>query len=225
MKTILLVEDDEGLRRGVSFTFEKEGYQVREASTLAAARAVLENAEVDLVILDLGLPDGPGLVFCEELRRHSPVPILILTARNLETDEVAGLMAGADDYITKPFSLAVLRARVQALLRRRENQSAILKAGACVLDQSACRLTVSGQEIPITATEYRLLQYLMQHAGQVLTRQQLLEALWDDTGNYVDENTLAVNISRLRTKLETDPHHPQQIVTVRGIGYQFAGEE
>lgn len=225
METILLVEDDEGLRRGISFTFEKEGYTVHEASTLAAARSVLENEAVSLVILDLGLPDGQGLAFCEKLRRHLPVPILILTARNLETDEVAGLMAGADDYITKPFSLAVLRARVQALLRRRENQSAILKVGACVLDQSACRLAVKGQEIQISATEYRLLQYLMIHAGQVLTRQQLLEALWDNTGNYVDENTLAVNISRLRTKLETDPHHPQKILTIRGIGYQFAGED
>ncbi|KPU42932.1 sensory transduction protein regX3 [Oxobacter pfennigii] len=224
MKSILILEDDENLSRGMAFTFEKDGYITLAAGCITEGKQVLKQHNIDLVILDLGLPDGNGIDLCREIRTYSKIPIIMLTARDLETDEVSGLLAGADDYITKPFSLSVLKARVQALLRRTgEGSRHVIYCGKFRLDTDLCKLFKEDEEIPISATEYRLLSFLMTNAGQVLSKEQILSSLWDNEGNFVDENTLAVNISRLRAKLEGDPKNPRTIKTIHGIGYIWTG--
>ncbi|HHW01074.1 MAG TPA: response regulator transcription factor [Clostridiaceae bacterium] len=223
-KTILILEDDENLNRGIAFTFEKDGYQAVSANSIKEGKRFMEQHKVDLIILDLGLPDGNGMDFCKEIRAYSNVPIIMLTVCDLETDEVSGLLAGADDYITKPFSLSILRARVEALLRRTEAESRhIIRSGKYRLDTNLCKFFRGDEEIPISATEYRLLHFLMTNAGQVLSKEQILSSLWDNKGNFVDENTLPVNISRLRAKLEDDPKTPRIIKTIHGIGYIWDG--
>ncbi len=224
MKRILILEDDENLSRGIRFTFEKDGYHVVSAGSIKEGKQMLEQHKPDLIILDLGLPDGNGMDLCKEIRTYSKIPIVMLTACDLETDEVSGLMAGADDYITKPFSLSILRARVEALLRRTEAESPhVICSGKYKLDTNLCKFFRGEEEIPISATEYKLLSFLITNAGQVLSKEQILSSLWDNEGNFVDENTLPVNISRLRAKLEEDPKNPQTIKTVHGIGYIWNG--
>jgi len=219
-KLMLILEDDENLSRGMIFTFEKEGFEVIAVDSTRAARDTFNQRDIDIVILDLGLPDGDGLDLCRKIREFSDVPVVMLTARDLETDEVQGLTAGADDYITKPFSLSVLKARVSAALRRRyKTESNIIPAGAFKLDTMLCKLFHGEEEIPLSATEYRLVRYFIVNAGQVLSKEQILLALWDTHGNYVDDNTLQVNISRLRAKIEKDPRTPTVIKTVHGMGY------
>ena len=221
MPNLLIIEDDNDLLRGIAFAFEKEGYTAYKAATIAEGRAKLTQNNIDIIILDIGLPDGSGMDFCCQIRTTSNVPIVMLTACDMETDEVQGLTAGADDYITKPFSLSVLRARVEAVLRRSKAKET---PGALELDVNLCKLYKNGQEIPISATEFKLLNFFMTNAGQVLTKDQILAALWDNQGNFVDENTLPVNISRLRAKIEDDPKKPQIIKIIHGIGYIFAKE-
>ncbi len=224
MKTILILEDDENLSRGIAFTFEKDGYDAVSAGSIKDGKQMLEQRKIDLIILDLGLPDGNGMDLCQEIRTYSNVPIIMLTACDLETDEVSGLLSGADDYITKPFSLSILRARVEALLRRTEAESRqAIHSGKYKLDTELCKLFRENEEIPISATEYKLLSFLITNAGQVLSKEQILSFLWDNGGNFVDENTLPVNISRLRSKLEDDPKNPQTIKTIHGIGYIWNG--
>ena len=225
MKRMLIVEDDENLNRGISFAFEKDGFLVSCASTLREGLAIFEAGLIDIVILDLGLPDGNGMELCRKIRETSQIPIIILTACDLEIDEVAGLMAGADDYITKPFSLSVLRVRVDAVLRRVDLKSnSILRSFEYRLDLNRCKLYKGEEEILISSTEFRLLNYLMNHVGRVLTKEQILAALWDNQGDFVDENTLPVNISRLRAKIEDNPKKPQILKTVHGIGYVWIKE-
>ncbi|MCL2404334.1 MAG: response regulator transcription factor [Defluviitaleaceae bacterium] len=219
-KFMMIVEDDENLSRGIVFAFEKEGFEVVAVDSAATAIKTFNKHHVDIVILDLGLPDGDGIELCRNIRSISDVPVVMLTARDLETDEVQGLTAGADDYITKPFSLSVLKARVEAALRRRDlNEGHIIRAGVFTLDTRLCKLFCLEDEIPLSATEYRLVSYFISNAGQVLTKKQILAALWDTHGNYVDENTLPVNISRLRSKIEKDPRMPAVIKTIHGMGY------
>ena len=224
MKTILLIEDDENLSRGIAFTFERSGYHVVSANSVMEGKRLLEQAGADLIILDLGLPDGNGMDLCKEIRTYSQIPIIMLTACDLETDEVQGLMSGADDYITKPFSLSVLRARVEAVFRRIEtNNNYIIQSGRFRLDANLCKFYRADEEIPISTTEFRLLNYFMSNTGQVLTKERIL-ALWDIQGNFVDENTLSVNISRLRAKIENDPKNPKTIKTIHGMGYVWVKE-
>ena len=224
MKTILLIEDDENLSRGIAFAFEKNGYQVISANSIKEGKRLLEQHEAHLIILDLGLPDGNGIDLCKEIRAYSKIPIIMLTACDLETDEVQGLMSGADDYITKPFSLSVLRARVETVLRRLEsNKNSVIQSGIFKLDVNLCKLYRGDEEIPLSATEFRLINYFMSNAGQVLTKEQIL-SLWDKQGNFVDENTLSVNINRLRAKIENDPKNPKIIKTIYGIGYVWVRE-
>lgn len=224
MKTILIIEDDGNLSRGIGFAFEKDGYQVLFAGTASQARSVWEQHDIDLIILDIGLPDGDGMELCRELRACSNVPVIMLTARDLETDVVSGLLSGADDYVTKPFSLSILRARVEALLRRTApDMRNVIKSGIFTIDTDLCKFYRNNEEIPVSTTEYKLLLYFMRNAGTVLTKEQILSALWDTEGNYVDENTLSVNISRLRSKMEVDPRNPEVIKTVHGIGYIWNG--
>lgn len=224
MKKILIIEDDENLSRGIAFTFEKDGYDAISTGNIKDGKRMLEEHKIDLIILDLGLPDGNGMDFCKEIRSHSKIPIIMLTACDLETDEVSGLLAGADDYITKPFSLSIFRARVEALLRRMEVESShIIHSGKYKLDTNLCKLFWDDEEILISATEYKLLYFLMTNAGQVLSKEQILSSLWDNEGNFVDENTLPVNISRLRAKIGDDPKDPKTIKTIHGIGYMWIG--
>ena len=223
-KLMMIVEDDGNLSRGMAFTFEKEGFDVISVAGYAAAWDAFCQRDIDIVILDLNLPDGDGVELCRRIRERSNVPVVMLTARDLETDEVQGLMAGADDYVTKPFSLSVLRARVSAALRRQDAGagSVMLYSGDLRLDTQLCKLFCGVDEIPLSATEYRLVRYFMDYAGQVLSKEQILEALWDIRGSFVDDNTLQVNISRLRGKLEKDPKKPQIIKTVHGMGYVWS---
>ena len=234
MKTILIIEDDGNSSRGIAFSLEKDGYKVLGAGTMKDGKNLFTLNKIDLIVLDLSLPDGDGIDLCKKIRETSSVPIVMLTARDLETDEVSGLMSGADDYITKPFSLAVLRARVEALFRRAEipNKN-IIQIEKYRLDTSLCKFyrinfetendgekaEEIAEEIAISSTEFRVLNFLMTNAGQVLTKDQILAALWDNQGNFVDENTLPVNISRLRAKIEDDPKKPQTIKTIHGMGY------
>ena len=229
MRTILIIEDDEMLNRGISFAFEKDGYTVKYCSTLEVGKKIFSQYHIDLIILDLGLPDGDGIDFCKSIREKTTIPIIMLTARDLEIDEVTGFLSGADDYITKPFSLSILRARVEALLRRTEvAYQNIIQIGKYQLDTSKCKFyrisQNNNEEIPISSTEYRLLNFLMSNAGQLLSKEQLLTALWENKGNFVDENTLPVNISRLRAKIETDPKKPQTLKTIHGMGYIWVKE-
>ena len=225
MKHILIVEDDENLSRGIAFAFEKDGYTVIKANSLKSGRTCFEQNKIDIVILDLGLPDGNGMELCRNIREKTNIPIIMLTACDMETDEVSGFMAGADDYVTKPFSLSVLRARVEAVLRRTETkENHIIQSGEYRLDTSLCKFFKDNEEITVSATEFRLLNYFMNNAGQVLTKEQILAALWDNKGNFVDENTLSVNISRLRAKIEGDPKIPKTLKTIHGMGYVWVKE-
>ena len=225
MKRILIVEDDENLSRGIAFAFEQDGYSVLKATTIRAGQACFEQNNIDIVILDLGLPDGNGIELCKSIREKSSVPIIMLTVCDMETDEVSGLMAGADDYITKPFSLSVLRARVETVLRRLEvKENHFILSGGYRLDTNGFKLFNDNVEIPISATEFRLLKYLMSNAGQILSKEQILAALWDNQGNFVDENTLSVNISRIRAKIGDDPKKPKTLKTIHGMGYVWVKE-
>jgi DNA-binding response OmpR family regulator len=226
MKQILIVEDDENLSRGIAFAFEKDGYSVKKAITIKAGQSAFDKQNIDIVILDLGLPDGSGMDLCRKIREKSNIPIIMLTACDLETDEVSGLMAGADDYITKPFSLSVLRARVETVLRRTETKELnIINSSGYSLDTSRCKLFKGDTEISVSTTEFRMLNYFMSNAGQVLTKEQILAVLWDNQGNFVDENTLSVNISRLRTKIGDDPKNPKTLKTIHGMGYIWVKEQ
>lgn len=227
---ILMIEDDEGLNRGVSFALEQEGYTVVSARTLQEGNALFEKENPDAVILDLNLPDGDGLSFCKEIRQlpgdKAGTAVLMLTARDMETDEIMGLASGADDYMTKPFSVAVLKMRLQNILRRKEarsdsNPGALadsgedaVTSGDVVLDRKTFRAFSGGQELDLSMTEFRLLQYLMENKNQALLKEQILQRVWDTDGNFVEENTLSVNISRLRKKLGGN-----YIRTIQGIGY------
>lgn len=226
MKSILIVEDDEGLSRGISFSFNKSGYNVHTAFNLQSANELLKKVNIDMIILDLNLPDGSGIDFCREIRKSSSVPIIILTARDLETDEVEGLDSGADDYITKPFSLSVLMARVNSIFRRSidKSKSNHIKSKNIVINLDNFKVYKDDKELTISSTEFKLLKYLIENKGQVLLKEQILSNLWDDTGNFVDENTLPVNIRRLRKKIENNPSKPEYIKTVHGIGYMWCEE-
>lgn len=222
-KTIIVVEDDQDLRRGISFALEQENYRVLTNDRVDQTIEMIHQEQPQLVILDINLPDGSGLDLCLRIRSFSQVPIFFLTALDLETDIVRGITIGADDYITKPFSLAILKAKVAAILKRHETKEMTLISGPFQLDLAAHRLFKKQEEISLSATEFRLLQYLMTNAGIVLEKEKLLNVLWDDQGKFVDENTLSVNIRRLRKKIETDSKQPEFIQTVHGVGYVWKG--
>lgn len=218
MKKILMVEDDEGLMRGVTFTLEKDGYEVLSATTIAEAKAILLKTDIHLLLLDLNLPDGDGLDLCEWVRKNYEFPIIMLTARDLETDEVTGLLKGANDYIVKPFSLAVLKARVAVNLREKDQ---VLSCGAIRLSVNRMKAYKNDDVIELSSTEYKILKYFMENQGIILSKEQILEKVWDEEANFVEENTLQVNIRRLRLKLEDNFSKIKYIHTIRNIGYRF----
>lgn len=218
---ILVIEDDQGLRQGIAFSLTQEGYQVLQASSgKEGYRLFLQESPLG-ILLDLNLPDMDGNDLCRKIRETSQVPILMLTARDMETDEIMGLSQGADDYMTKPFSIAVLKLRLAKLLDRNmeKEEAHILRSGDIVLDQDLIKVWKENQEMECSVTEYRILKYFLENKNQVLTRNQILEAVWDLDGKFVNPNTLQVNIGRLRKKIEKDPSSPRYIKTIRGIGY------
>lgn len=220
---ILIIEDDEGLSRGMAFTMEREGYQVECCPEYKKGLAAVRKTPPDLVLLDWNLPDGDGLELCRKIREFSHVPILMVTARDMEMDEVMCLECGADDYIPKPFSLAVLKARVSALFRRYGSGGTVaaklLASGDICIDEAGMKAYKGDKTLDLSLTEFRLLKYFLENKNQVLLKEQILEHVWDMGGTFVEENTLTVNIRRLRLKLEDDSSRPEHIKTIHGMGY------
>ena len=226
---ILLVEDDSSLIDGLAYSLRKNGFELDVAMNLKEARGFLQGV-YDILLLDVSLPDGTGFDLCENIRKQgSEVPVIFLTALDEEVNIIRGLDGGGDDYITKPFKLGELCSRINALLRRSgrktKGDGGLLKSGPVTIDLSACRVSLDGKALELTAAEYRLLCFLIRNRNQVLTRTMILNAMWDDNGSFVDDNTLSVYIRRLREKIEKDPSNPGYLQTVRGFGYQWkAGE-
>lgn len=222
---ILIVEDDRGLNQGIALALKEEGVEFFSAFTLAQAQKIWENEVVDMVLLDVNLPDGSGYELLKEIRRTSQIPVLMLTANDLEIDEVTGFRLGADDYITKPFSLMVLRARVERMrFRIRQTESYGYEDERFQFFYDEMRYLADGQEIVLSKTEQKLLKLFTEHIGQTLTREQLVDALWTGDRKYVDENALSVTVNRLRRKLEGKGRECP-IQTVYGLGYVWEKRE
>lgn len=221
METIFLLEDDEAMCRGIALALAGPERIVVCAQTLQRGREVLRSGDFQLAILDVNLPDGSGLELLKESKGRRPaLPVILLTANDMEIDQVTGLEAGADDYITKPFSLAVLRARVNAQLRRKgTDQKAVWEMGAFRFDFVRMDYRREGRSIDLSKTEQRLLRVLVENQGHVVPRETLLDRVWTDGAEYVDENALSVTVKRLRGKLEDNPSQPRWLRTVYGIGY------
>lgn len=221
---ILVVEDDAQIRRFVRHALEREAFRVREAETFASGLIEAGTSKPDLVILDLGLPDGDGVHFVQELRGWSQTPVLILSARSTEADKIGVLDAGADDYLTKPFSVGELIARVRALLRRglrsRESESAVVQFGDVTVDMTRRLVMRAGEPVHLTAIEYRLLVALIANSNKVITQRQLLREVWGPT-HVESSHYLRIYVSHLRQKLEADPTQPKHIQTEIGVGYRF----
>ena len=222
MENLLVIEDDADLREGLCFALEMEGYAVCTCSTMHEGLAQVRAGVWSLVLLDCNLPDGNGYDFLAALRDISETPVLMLTARNTEMDEVKALELGVADFMSKPFSLAVLKARIRRILAASRPQ-ARLASGGIVIDRARGRVMRGETPVALSKVEYQLLCYLMENREQVLTKEQILAHVWDAQGKFVDENTLSVTIRRLRAKIEQDPKHPEHIRTVHGVGYAWRG--
>lgn len=214
---VLLVEDEESIARPLATLLRTEGWRIETAPTAARARELIGQRAFDAALIDLGLPDGSGYEICREVRRAGDAAVIILTARSDEDSVVRALEEGADDYIAKPFRARELVSRLRAVLRRR-GAKRTYRFGALDIDAQAAQVTVGGASVPLTAQEYRLLLLLVSQAGRVWERGQLLQALWDDGGTFVEDNTLTVTVKRLREKLGPEG---ARIATVRGIGYRW----
>lgn len=224
MNRILIIEDDKDLQEGLAFSFGMDGYEVSCTDTKTEGIKRIKKENYDLILLDCNLPDGSGFDLCREVRSFSQVPILMLTARDTEMDEVKALELGVDDYMSKPFSLAVLKARVKKIMRM-HSMPQMVESDGIRIDKDACRIWRGTSEVLCSKIEYRLLCYLMENKNQVLTKEQILEHIWDRDGKFVDENTVSVNIRRLRAKIEQDPANPERIQTVYGLGYRWKEED
>ncbi|WP_313132094.1 response regulator transcription factor [Anaerocolumna sp.] len=223
MFNILIIEDDKALSDGIVLSLKDNNYLILQAHNIAAAREVLKNNPISLIILDINLPDGNGLDFLREIRKKYRFPVIILTANDLETDIVTGLELGADDYITKPFSLMVLRARVKLQLRKSEIKvSNVIQIDDYIFNFNSMEFSKKGNIIELSKTEQKLLKILIENKGRILSRSALVDWIWTDGAEYVDENALSVTIKRLRDKLEENPSSPIHIKTVYGIGYTWA---
>ncbi|MDE6905753.1 MAG: response regulator transcription factor [Lachnospiraceae bacterium] len=222
-KKILIIEDDRDLREGLHFAFENDGYLVFEAETEKQGLREIRKGIYDMVILDCNLPDGLGFDLCRQVREYSDIPILMLTARDTEMDEIKALTLGVNDYMKKPFSLGVLKARMKRILAEKTEKEKLI-SGNIAIDKNLCKVTKNQEEIPLSKLEYRLLLYLVENKNHVLSKEQILNQLWDREGKYVDDNTVSVNISRLRTKIEKDASSPKFIKTIHGIGYIWKEE-
>ena len=223
MNQILIVEDDKHLNDGIRLALKKD-FVCSQAYNIASAREMYHQQQYDLVLLDINLPDGDGIDFLTEIRKTDDIPVIMLTANNMEMDIVSALELGADDYITKPFKFGVLMSRINALLRRVKNfggeETELSSNGIKVLLLKG-QVFQNGNLLDLTAGEYKLLCLFMQNPGVVLPKEKILEKLWDSDNNYVDDNTLTVYIRRLRMKIEENPSEPQMILTVRRMGYKW----
>ena len=222
---ILILEDDEDLSEGICLSLQSPELTFVRSRTVAQAKQLLKERKYDLLILDINLPDGSGLDFCREIRKTNRVPIALLTAKDMELDIVSGLESGADDYITKPFSLMVLRARIRALLRRNvPEQRSEYRKGCFQFLFDRMEFYKNGQAVDLSKTERRILHLLVFHEGQIITRERLMDWVWPDGAEYVEDNALSVGIRRLRDKLEDTPSRPEYIRTVYGKGYVWEME-
>lgn len=223
MQKILLLEDDVALGNGIRLALQGPQVQIVLCRTLAQAQDMIAQGSFDLMILDINLPDGSGLQLLEQVRKRSDVPVILLTANDMEMDVVTGLESGADDYITKPFSLAILRARVNAQLRRgTSTKTSCIEIDGFRFDFDRMEFRRDGQIIELSKTEQKLLRILIENRGQTLPRATLVDRVWTDGAEYVDENALSVTVKRLRGKLEDNPSNPKYLKTVYGIGYTWA---
>ena len=224
MSNVLLLEDDLSLINGLTFAFEKQGFELVVDRTLKEADSLWTDGKYDLLVLDVSLPDGTGFEFCKKVRQVSKVPIIFLTAADEEMNIIMGLDIGGDDYITKPFKLGVLVSRVNALLRRTKD----FGSADTQLESNGMKVLLlqgqafkNGKRLDLTAAEYKLLCLFMRNPDMVLTKEQILDKLWDCDGNYIDSSTLTVYMRRLRMKIEDNPSEPQMLLTVRGMGYKW----
>ena len=222
MKYILILEDDADLAAGMEMALMSDDFSFTICSTIKEAEEKFRQQTFDLLILDVNLPDGSGFELCQKIRKSSKVSIILLTARDMELDIVRGLECGADDYITKPFSTMVLRARIRALLRRTApEQETDYAQGPFRFQFATMEFLKNGIPVDLSRTEQRILYLLVFHPGQILTRERLMEWVWPDGTEYVEDNALSVGIRRLRDKLEDNPSKPEPIKTVYGKGYQW----
>ena len=219
MANIFLLEDDKILSTGISIALEKDGHTVTAVYGYIEALQKYQNQRYDLFLLDINLPDGSGMEFCKKIRETAETPVLFLTANDTEQDMLEGFGVGCDDYIPKPFSIEVLRKKVQAILKRTIDDTARMRYKNLEVNTDKCLVLLNGEEVHLTSTEYKLLCYLIENKGRIVTKAMLLEQLWDIGGNFVDENTVRVNIKRLRQKLKDEKQ--EYIVTVFGMGYTF----
>lgn len=223
MSSILLVEDDGSIIQTLSEYLRGEGFSIDSAKGQAGAVSMLEGRAYDLVLLDISLADGNGFSICSYVKANFDTPVVFLTASGDEYSVVTGLDMGADDYISKPFRPRELLSRIRSVLRRSGKAQSILELGSLRVDTVRGAVTKNGNEIFLSALEYRLLLVFLNNRGAILTRSQLLEDIWDVAGDFVNDNTLTVYIKRLREKIEDDPAEPKLIITVRGLGYKAGG--
>lgn len=224
MSRILLLEDDLSLINGLSYAFGKQGFELDIARTLKEGEMRWTDGKYDLLVLDVSLPDGSGFDFCKKVRLTSNVPVIFLTASDEETSIIMGLDIGGDDYITKPFKLGVLISRINALLRRAnsfQTEDTELRSNGVSVLLLQGRAFKNGEPLELTAAEYKLLCLFMRNPNTMLTKEQILNKLWDCNGNYIDSSTLTVYMRRLRMKIEDDPGEPKMLLTVRGMGYKW----
>lgn len=223
MQNILIVEDDRELNQGIAYALEKEGYSVLAACSMKEAEQRYQRERTALVLLDVNLPDGEGFSFCRQVKEKGDTPVIFLTARDLEEDMLQGYELGADDYITKPFSIHVLLKKIQVIFKRTaKNAKQLFDDGYLRIDFARARAEAGGEECIITPTEFRMLKLFIDHSGQLMTYSLMLDQLWDSGGQFVDKHALAVNVNRLRRKIEKDGH--KYISNVYGMGYQWLDE-
>ena len=216
MKKLLLVEDNESILKGLTYSLEQEKFEVDVSKNVHNAKKNLDSNEYDLIILDMMLPDGNGFELCKYIKEQKDTPIIILTAKDEEQDVVQGFNLGADDYVIKPFRTRELISRINNILRRYNKEASKLQTGNIVIDVDASRVYINNEEVVFTALEYRILLLLFYNMGKTVTRDNILDKIWDIAGNYVNDNTLTVYIKRIRAKLgENDV-----IKTIKGIGYR-----
>ncbi len=225
MSSVLVVEDEQSLREPLVYILEREGFEVFEAADGPTALVQWKERKPDLILLDLMLPGMSGVDVCREIRNHSTVPIIMVTAKDSEVDKVVGLEIGADDYVVKPYSTRELLARIKAVLRRGSAPDAhqprtVIEAGPVRIDTDRHSVTVSGVAVTLPLKEFELLEYLIDNANRVLTRGQIIDRVWG-SNYYGDTKTLDVHVKRIRGKIEPDPANPRFLMTVRGLGYKF----
>lgn len=223
---IFLLEDDEAIGIGLKYSLENEGYAITLARSVKQAESIIDKKTFSLYILDINLPDGSGYDICRKVKEKGDFPVIFLTAYDDEVNVVMGLDIGADDYITKPFRVRELVARIKSILRRcgKDKTESVVKLGNVSVNLNEARVTKGGEDVILTAMEYRLLLTFLNNRGRILSRSKLLEEIWDVDGDFVNDNTLTVYIKRLRDKIERDPACPSIIKTVRGLGYVIENE-